>query len=654
MIKNTFNNKKFMNLCKNGSNKLFNKHPILNNMHCRSTPLIFRQSKMYSVATDPTKFRNIAIIAHIDHGKTTLVDELLQQSGVMEKSHSNDRVMDSNQLEKERGITILAKTTQVSWKGHTFNIVDTPGHGDFGGEVERIVNMVDGVVLLVDGLEGPMAQTKFVLSKALKANLKPIVVLNKMDRDSLTPERVDECETEIFDLFSMLDATYDQCAYPTFYASARNGWASKTKGVKNKGMTELLDTIIEVIPPPKVDVEKPFSLLVNMLDNDPYQGRILIGKVESGKLNIGDEMKLMKSDGKTVQTAKITKIYGRKGIMRTEISEAVAGDIVGLAGFESGYVTDTIAHPSIDKALPAVEIDPPVISMTFSPNKSPFNGREGKYFTSQQIKARLQKEVESNVALKLEPSGGDSTEVKGRGELQMGVLIENMRREGFELEVSPPTILYKQDPVTGKQLEPIEEVIVDVDNEFSGKVIEMFSMKGAELVEVKQSPGKTRIIFLMPSRALIGIKDDFTTETRGTGIYHHLFKEYRQKQETFDKTRKGLLIASEEGVMTAYAIESLESRGKLFYGPGTKCYLGMVIGENNKAGDLVVNPVRSKQLTNFRTTQKDDFFRLQPPKLMSLENYLAYMQSNEILECTPKSIRLRVSEKDPTVRMRKK
>eukprot|EP00002_Diphylleia_rotans_P018530 TRINITY_DN3586_c0_g1_i3.p1 TRINITY_DN3586_c0_g1~~TRINITY_DN3586_c0_g1_i3.p1 ORF type:complete len:653 (+),score=175.18 TRINITY_DN3586_c0_g1_i3:52-2010(+) len=594
----------------------------------------------YSQRPD-TSIRNVAIIAHVDHGKTTLVDKLLEQSGFLKKKATGERVMDSDPQEKERGITILAKCTSVLWKDVLVNIVDTPGHGDFGGEVERVLGMVNGVVLLVDASEGVQIQTKFVLSKALKANLKPIVVLNKMDRPSA---RSDQVETEVFDLFVSLEATDEQLQYPTLYASSREGWAITSLSDPRKNLEPLFDTIIEHIPPSTGDADAPFRMLVSILETDAYLGRILMGRVLSGKVRVGDPVKVMTREGGLIENARVNHVVARRGVEREDLEEAVAGNIIGISGFSKGNVTDTVCNVDVTDPVPTNPIDPPVISMTILANDSPLNGKEGTKVTSTLIQERLIKETEGNVAINVLRKESDAwVELQGRGELQLGVLIENMRREGFELTVSPPRVMFKQDE-RGNKLEPCEEVIIDVDNEHAGMVIEKMSTRKGDMVDMKNHAGRTRLQFLCPSRGLFGFRSELNTLTSGSAVINHTFHSYQPYKGPILTGRKGALISTATGKSTMYALAMIEERGSLFISPGIAVYEGMVIGENSRDEDLYVNPVKEKQLTNVRSVQKDDLVRLSPPRMMNLEQAMCYLRDDEYLEVTPKSIRLRKQE----------
>ncbi|WP_179378164.1 translational GTPase TypA [Jannaschia marina] len=597
--------------------------------------------------------RNIAIIAHVDHGKTTLVDELLKQSGTFrENQATTERAMDSNDLERERGITILAKATSVEWKGTRINIVDTPGHADFGGEVERILSMVDGVVLLVDAAEGPMPQTKFVTSKALALGLRPIVVLNKVDKPDAEPDRaLDEC----FDLFANLGADDDQLDFPAMYASGRSGWADMELDGPREDLSALFDLIVEHVPAPKQveDRDKPFRMLATTLGADPFIGRLLTGRVESGTLKAGQTIHALSREGDRIEQFRCTKILAFRGLQQQPIDVAEAGDIVSIAGMSKATVADTLADTSIDVPLPAQPIDPPTITVTFGINDSPLAGRDGKKVQSRVIRDRLMKEAETNVAIKISDTpGGEAFEVAGRGELQMGVLIENMRREGFELSISRPQVLFQE--IDGERHEPVEEVTIDVDDEYSGAVIEKITgTRKGELVEMKQSgAGKTRIIAHVPSRGLIGYHGEFLTDTRGTGVMNRVFHEWAPYKGAIPGRRAGVLISMEDGVSVAYAIFNLEDRGKFFIGAQEQVYQGMIIGEHSRDNDLEVNPLKGKKLTNVRASGTDEAVRLTTPVRMSLEEAIAYIDNDELVEVTPNSIRLRKRYLDPHERKR--
>ena len=599
--------------------------------------------------------RNIAIIAHVDHGKTTLVDGLLRQSGTFRDNQKvADCVMDSNALERERGITILSKCTSVDWHGTHINIVDTPGHADFGGEVERILSMVDGVVLLVDASEGPMPQTKFVLGKALKIGLKPIVVINKADK---TDARPDEVLNEIFDLFVSLNANDEQLDFPILYASGRNGWAVRDLADEHKDLTPLFETIVSYVSEPVCEPDKPFRMLATTLESDKFVGRILTGKIQSGSVKVNDAVKVINEHGE-VERAKITKIMAYKGLERVALDAAHAGDIVAVAGIVKGTVADTICAPEVDVKdfIKAQPIDPPTLAMTFSVNDSPLAGKEGDKVTSRVIWARLEKEAEGNIALKISRTdNSDTFEVAGRGELQLGVLIETMRREGFELSISRPRVIMKRDE-NGQLLEPVEEVVVDVDEEFSGAVVEKLSKRRAELVEMipSQVGNKVRLIFHAPSRGLIGYHSEFLTDTRGTGVMNRIFYAFEPYKGEIEDRRNGVMISSENGQAIAYSLWKLQDRGPMFVEHNSPVYVGMIIGEHTKYNDIEVNPTKSKQLTNIRAAGKDEAIDLIPPRKLSLEQALAYIQSDELLEVTPKSLRLRKRILDPIARKRAK
>ncbi|MGH1459620.1 MAG: translational GTPase TypA [Paracoccaceae bacterium] len=597
--------------------------------------------------------RNIAIIAHVDHGKTTLVDELLKQSGVYrENQATTERAMDSNDLERERGITILAKATSVEWDGHRINIVDTPGHADFGGEVERILSMVDGVVLLVDAAEGPMPQTKFVTSKALALGLRPIVVLNKVDKPDAEPDRaLDEC----FDLFASLGANDEQLDFPHMYASGRNGWADMELDGPRKDLTALFDMVLKHVPAPAqlARRDEPFTMLATTLGADPFIGRLLTGRVESGTLKAGDSLKAVSRDGKLIENFRATKILAFRGLSQQPIDVAEAGDIVSIAGMTKATVADSLLDPSVNTPLPAQPIDPPTITVTFGINDSPLAGRDGKKVQSRVIRDRLMKEAESNVAIKISDTpGGEAFEVAGRGELQMGVLIENMRREGFELSISRPQVLF-QEGENGERLEPIEEVTVDVDDEYSGAVIEKLTgARKGDLVEMKQNAGKTRIVAHVPSRGLIGYHGEFLTDTRGTGVLNRVFHSWAPHKGPIPGRRAGVLISMENGQSVAYALWNLEDRGKMFIGAQADIYTGMIIGEHSRENDLEVNPLKGKKLTNVRASGTDEAVRLTTPITLSLEEAIAYIDNDELVEVTPNSIRMRKRYLDPHERKR--
>ena len=596
--------------------------------------------------------RNIAIIAHVDHGKTTLVDALLRQSGSFrDNQRVAERAMDSNDLERERGITILAKCTSIEWRGVRINVVDTPGHADFGGEVERVLGMVDGVLVLVDAAEGPMPQTKFVVAKALALGLHPIVVINKVDRSDARPQ---EAHEEVFDLFAALDATDEQLDFPTLFSSSKQGWASRTADGARENMHVLFETILSHVPPPKADPDSPFSLLASILEADPYLGRLLTGRVLSGTVRQNMIVKAIDGDGGLIEETRIVKILAFRGLERVAIGEASAGDIVAIAGYTAATVADTLCHPSVTTPIHARPVDPPTLAMTFSINDSPLAGREGSKVTSRVIRARLFREAEGNVAIRVrETENVDALEIAGRGELQLGVLIETMRREGFEIAVSRPHVVQKADPDTGQMLEPIEEVLVDVDDDFVGVVVEAMGKRRGELRDMKPSGGgKTRLKFLAPSRGLIGYHNEFMTTTRGTGVIYRLFDSYAPHKGPIAGRNNGVMIANSDGVAVAFALWNLENRGPLFIEPGAKVYGGMIIGEHLKGSDLDVNPLKAKQLSNVRTHSHDENIRLTTVPKMSLEWALAYIEDDELVEVTPESIRLRKRLLDPNARKR--
>ncbi len=597
--------------------------------------------------------RNIAIIAHVDHGKTTLVDELLKQSGAFRAGQAvAERAMDSNDIERERGITILAKATSVEWKGTRINIVDTPGHADFGGEVERILSMVDGVCLLVDAAEGPMPQTKFVTSKALALGLRPIVVLNKVDKPAAEPDRA---LNEVFDLFANLGADDDQLDFPVLYASGINGWADAELDGPRKDMADLFDLILSHVPAPSQVAQKdePFRMLATTLSADPFIGRILTGRVESGTLKAGETIKALSRTGDKIEQFRVSKILAFRGLGQQPIDIAEAGDIVTIAGMSKATVADTLCALEVDTALPAQPIDPPTISVTFGINDSPLAGRDGSKVQSRVIRERLMKEAEINVAIKIaDTPGGEAFDVAGRGELQMGVLIENMRREGFELSISRPRVILREE--NGQKLEPVEEVTIDVDDEYTGAVIEKLTgPRKGDLVEMKPAgTGKTRIIAHVPSRGLIGYHGEFMTDTRGSGVLNRVFHEWQPHKGPIQGRRQGVLISMENGTSVAYALWNLEDRGKMFIGAQEPVYEGMIIGEHSRDNDLEVNPLKGKKLTNVRASGTDEAVRLTPPVIMSLEQAIAYIDDDELVEVTPKAIRLRKRYLDPHERKR--
>ncbi|HEY8274642.1 MAG TPA: translational GTPase TypA [Pseudolabrys sp.] len=601
--------------------------------------------------------RNVAIIAHVDHGKTTLVDRLLQQSGAFrENQRVIERAMDSNDLERERGITILAKAASVVWKDTRINIVDTPGHADFGGEVERILNMVDGALVLVDAAEGPLPQTKFVVSKALKMGLKPIVVINKVDRADARPTQV---LNEVFDLFAALDATDEQLDFPILYGSAKQGWmATSLDGSHDDGMKPLFDLVLRHVRPPVVE-NGPFRLLGTILEANPYLGRIVTGRITSGSVKPNQQIKVLDHDGKLIESGRITKVLAFRGLERTAVEEASAGDIVAIAGLPNATVAMTICDPLVETPLPAQPIDPPTLAMIFRVNDSPLAGTEGDKVTGRMIRDRLLREAEGNVALRVRESDEkDSMEVAGRGELQLGILIETMRREGFELSVSRPKVLLQEDPTTGEMLEPIEEVVIDLDEEHSGIVVQKMAERKADMMEMKPSGGgRLRLVFHAPTRGLIGYQGELLTDTRGTAIMNRLFHAYAPYKGPIQGRRNGVLISNDRGDAVAYALWNLEDRGPMMIEPGWKVYNGMIVGEHTRGNDLIVNVLKGKKLTNIRTTSKDEAVRLTPPIRMTLEKALAYIEDDELVEVTPKSIRLRkklLDENDRKKEERKK
>jgi GTP-binding protein len=599
-----------------------------------------------------SNLRNIAIIAHVDHGKTTLVDALFRQSGMLrDNQRVAERVMDSNDQERERGITILAKCTSVPWGDYQINIVDTPGHADFGGEVERILSMVDGVLLLVDAAEGPMPQTKFVLTKALALGLRPIVVVNKADRPDARPY---EAQEEVFDLFGILEATSEQLDFPTLFASAKEGWAAAEPEGPRESLAPLFEMIVSHVPAPTADADAPFSMLASLLEYDTYLGRILTGRVMSGTARVNTPVHAINRDGERVEFGRMTKLMAFRGIERVPVESAQAGDIIAVAGLKDASVADTIADPEVTEALSSLAVDPPTLAMTFSINDSPYSGQDGDKVTSRVIGNRLLREAEGNVAISVvENAEGDAYEVSGRGELQLGVLIETLRREGFELSVSRPRVLYRTDPVSGRREEPIEEVQVDVDDEFVGVVVEEFGRRKGEMIDMRPSGGgKTRLTFLSPSRGLIGYHGDFLNDTRGTGIMSRMFHGYADYKGPIDGRRTGVLISTATGDSVAFALWNLEERGDMFIGAGEKIYEGMIIGEHNRPNDLEVNPLKGKQLTNVRASGKDDAVRLTTPRTLTLEQAVAYIEDDELVEITPKSIRLRKRLLDPVSRKR--
>ena len=593
--------------------------------------------------------RNIAIIAHVDHGKTTLVDELLKQSGIFRSNeHVEERAMDSNDLERERGITILAKNTAIDYKGKRINILDTPGHADFGGEVERIMKMVDGVLLVVDAYEGTMPQTRFVLKKALEQNLKPIVVVNKIDKPSARPEEVVD---EVIDLFIELGANDEQLEFPVVYASAINGTASleSDPSAQEENMQCLYETVIDYVPAPKDNRDEPLQFQVALLDYNDYVGRIGIGRVFRGSMKVGESVSLMKLDG-TVKNFRVTKIFGYFGLKREEIQEAYAGDIVAVSGMDDINVGETVCPTDHQEALPVLHIDEPTLQMTFLVNNSPFAGKEGKFVTARKLEDRLMQQLETDVSLRVEPNTSDSWVVSGRGELHLSILIENLRREGFELQVSKPEVIIRN--IDGVDCEPVERVQVDVPDESVGAVIESLGQRKGDMVDMQaDGNGQTRLIFNVPARGLIGYSTEFMSMTKGYGIINHTFDSYQPMQKgRVGRRRNGVLVALENGQATAYSISSLEDRGTVFIEPGTDVYGGMIVGENSRENDLTVNITKAKAQTNVRSSTKDQTVTLKKARIMTLEESLEYLSDDEYLEVTPESIRLRKKELDKAAR----
>lgn len=584
--------------------------------------------------------RNIAIIAHVDHGKTTLIDTMMKQSGVFRENQSvEERLMDSGDLEKERGITILAKPTSIDWKETTLNIIDTPGHADFGGEVERVLGMADGVILLVDASEGPMPQTKFVLGKALKQDLRPIVVVNKVDKQD---RRVNEVVDEVFDLFVALEANEEQLDFPILYSSGRDGWCVKDLKNSKDNLEPLLDLIIDYVPAPNADKNKPFAMLASLLDFDPYLGRCLIGKVLQGSVKVNENVKVLNLENLKVENGRLTKLLRFQGTKKIPIEEVFAGDIICIAGLNKASVSDTICNETINDALLSTPIDPPSMAITITVNDSEFAGTEGKKVTSTLIRSRLLAEAETNVAVTFsENETKDAFEIGGRGELQLGVLIETMRREGYEVNISRPRVLFKKND-DGSKMEPFEEVTIDVDDDYSSAVIDSMNQRKSELKEMKSGgKGKTRLIFRAPSRGLIGYQNQFLTETKGTGVLNRVFDAYDIFKGEIKGRRNGVLIATDKGEAVAFALFNLQSRGSMFVEPKTKVYKGMIVGEHNRDNDLEVNVLKGKKLTNVRASGTDQAVILTPPRKMTLEQMMAYMADDELLEVTPKSLRLR-------------
>lgn len=599
-----------------------------------------------------SKLKNIAIIAHVDHGKTTLVDVMLRQSGLFRDNQQvAECVMDSNDLERERGITILAKVTSVVWHDTRINIVDTPGHADFGGEVERILSMVDGVIVLVDAAEGPLPQTKFVVAKALKQGIRPIVVINKVDRPDARPDAVHE---EVFDLFASLDATDEQLDFPLLYASGRQGWANTTLDGERKDLAPLFELVCSYVPSPKNDPEKPFSMLVTLIENNAYLGRLVTGKVMSGAIKVNAPIKAITLDGKPVETSKVTKILAFRGIEREALPEARAGDIISLAGMVKATVSDTVCDMAVEQPLPAIPIDPPTISMSFAVNDGPFAGTEGTKVTSRAIRERLFREAETNIAMRVKDGVTSETfEVFGRGELQMAVLIETMRREGFELCIGRPRVVFQTDEATGEKLEPMEEIVIDVDQVYSGQVVQKMALRKGEMISMLPSGGgRMKMVFIAPTRGLIGYHGEFLTDTRGTGIINRLFHGYAPYKGDVESRRTGVLIAMETGEATEYDLWKLEERGIIMVLPGTKVYEGMIVGEHSRGNDLPVNVLKGKKLTNVRASGTDEATKLIPPRILTLDQAIIYIADDELVEVTPKSIRLRKRILDPNLRKR--
>jgi GTP-binding protein len=597
------------------------------------------------------ELRNIAIIAHVDHGKTTLIDSIMKQSGTFrDNQHVDERVMDSGDLEKERGITILAKPTSVQWKDVRINIIDTPGHADFGGEVERVLDMADGVILLTDAAEGPMPQTKFVLGKALKQGLRPMVIINKIDRSD---SRAEDVVDEVFDLFVALDANEEQLDFPILYASGRDGWCVEDLEDERVNLHPLLNRILTHVDCPDVDAQKPFAMLATLLDSDPYLGRCLIGRVIQGATNVNASVRAINLDGDTVETGRLTKLLRFEGTQRVPVNEVSAGDIICVAGLTKASVSDTIGTPDITEPLSSTPIDPPTMSVTITVNDSPLAGREGKKVTSTVIRERLLAEAETNVAITFaESASKDAFEIGGRGELQLGVLIEQMRREGFEMTVSRPRVLFQTDEA-GNRIEPMEEVTIDVDDEFSSTVVDSMNRRKGEMLDMRAAgAGKTRIVFLAPSRGLIGYQSRFLTQTRGTGVLNRIFHSYAPYRGDVEGRRNGALISTDSGVAVAYALFNLQDRGLMFVNPQTPVYQGMIVGEHNLNNDLEINVLKGKQLTNVRASGSDEAVKLVPAKQMSLEQMMAYINEDELVEVTPQSLRLRKMFLDPHERKR--
>jgi GTP-binding protein len=594
--------------------------------------------------------RNIAIIAHVDHGKTTLIDSIMKQSGMFrENQQVDERIMDSGDLEKERGITILAKPTSVRWRDMRINIIDTPGHADFGGEVERVLHMADGVILLTDAAEGPMPQTKFVLGKALALGLRPMVIINKVDKPDGRPEEVVD---EVFDLFVALDADDAQLDFPILYASGRDGWCVKELADARTSLDPLLETITQHVPPPQAPVDAPFAMLATLLDSDQFLGRCLTGRVMQGRISVNDSVRALNLDSKVVESGRLTKLLRFEGTERVPTDEVSAGDIVCIAGLSKASVSDTIASPEVREPLASTPIDPPTMSVTISVNDSPLAGTEGKKVTSTMIRERLLAEAEVNVEITFsESENRDAFEIGGRGELQLGVLIETMRREGFELTVSRPKVLFRM--IDGQRHEPMEEIIIDVDADYASPVIDTLNQRKAEMVDMRNAgSGKTRLVFLAPSRGLIGYQGRFLTETRGTGVLNRVFHSYAPYKGDISGRRNGALVSTETGQVVAYALFNLQDRGMMFVSPQDKVYEGMVVGEHNRENDLGVNVLKGKKLTNVRASGSDDAILLTPPRRLTLEDMMAYINPDELVEVTPVSLRLRKRYLDPHERKR--
>ena len=599
-----------------------------------------------------TRLRNIAIIAHVDHGKTTLVDQLLRQSGAFRVHQAvAERALDRGDLERERGITILAKCTSITWAEERINIVDTPGHADFGGEVERILGMVDGALVLVDAAEGVLPQTKFVVGKALARGLRPIVVINKVDRPDA---RADEVLSEVFDLFAALGADDHQLDFPTLYASGRQGWADERLDGPRADLSALFDLILRHVPAPDADPEAPFAMAASILEYDNFLGRILTGRIASGRARTNMALKVLHMDGAVIETGRLTRLLAFRGLERVGVDEAAAGDIVALAGLSQATVPDTICAPEVAAPVPAIPVDPPTLAMTFRINDGPLAGREGKKVTSRQIRERLWREAEGNVAIRVADSGEtEAFEVSGRGELQLGVLIETMRREGFELTIGRPRVLTRLNAESGEREEPMEEALIDVDEAYSGVVVEKMSRRKGELTDMRPSGGgKVRLSFRIPARGLIGYHGEFLTDTRGTGVMNRLFAGYGPWRGPIEGRRNGVLISSADGVAVQYALFYLQERGTLFVVPGETVYVGMILGEHSRENDLEVNPIKEKKLTNIRAAGKDEALLLTPPRRMSLEQAIAYVEDDELVEVTPRAVRLRKRHLDPHARKR--